>query len=112
MDSEREETRFRPQNRTEPYTGTMVGRCAVPISGQDKGRYFLIVGVTDDGMLLLADGKRHRLDRPKKKKPKHAAVLSSDALIGTSGDMKSLTDAEIRRLLAGFRRGMTGSGNV
>ena len=29
------------------------------LAGRDKGRLFLVVGVTDKGELLLADGKIH-----------------------------------------------------
>jgi pyrimidine deaminase RibD-like protein len=36
----------------------------------------VVVGVTDEGYLLLADGKTRKLETPKKKKKKHAEVLA------------------------------------
>ena len=36
----------------------------------------VVVGVTDEGYLLLADGKTRRLETPKKKKQKHVKMLS------------------------------------
>ncbi|MBP3322107.1 MAG: hypothetical protein J6M12_07105 [Clostridia bacterium] len=36
----------------------------------------VVVGVTDEGYLLLADGKTRKLETPKKKKQKHLMLLS------------------------------------
>ena len=105
MKTERPETRFRPHNGTEPETKIMVGHSAVPTAGQDQGRLFLIVGTTDDGRLLLADGKRHRLDRPKKKKRMHLGPLSENILAQPEAlAAGSVTDGDIRRALAAYRR--------
>lgn len=39
-------------------------------AGHDKGLYFVVVGQRDN-MLLIADGKRRRVLKPKLKKPRH-----------------------------------------
>ena len=99
------ESRFPTGDQKEPNTEALVGRCAVPVSGQDQGRVFLIVGVTGEGLLLLSDGKRRRLNHPKKKKLIHVTVLPESirkADIPETGD--TLTDAEIRRITADYRR--------
>lgn len=99
------ESRFPTGNQKELNTETLWGRCAVPISGQDRGRIFLIIGVTDEGLLLLSDGKRRRLNHPKKKKLIHVTVLPETcrkADIPETGE--ALTDAKIRRITAEIRR--------
>ena len=99
------ESRFPTGNQKEPNTEALAGRCAVPVSGQDQGRIFLIVGVTDEGLLLLSDGKRRRLNHPKKKKLIHVTVLPESipkADIPETGE--TLTDAKIRRITADFRK--------
>ena len=45
------------------------------LAGHDRGLILMVIGKTDDGVLLLSDGKLRTLAAPKKKKPKHAALL-------------------------------------
>ena len=40
------------------------------LSGRDKGKYFFVVETAGD-YALIADGKRRKLERPKRKKQKH-----------------------------------------
>lgn len=54
----------------------LTGRYVRSLSGRDKGMILVVVGVTDEGYLLLADGKTRRLETPKKKKQKHVKMLS------------------------------------
>lgn len=51
------------------------GRFVRSLSGRDKGMILVVVGVTDEGYLLLADGKTRKLETPKKKKQKHVELL-------------------------------------
>ena len=37
------------------------------VAGRDMGRVAITVGVADDGRVLIADGRTHRLKNPKKK---------------------------------------------
>ena len=41
-------------------------------AGRDKNKLMAVVG-TDGKMLLLCDGKEHRLEKPKRKNPLHVA---------------------------------------
>ena len=72
-------------------------------AGRDKGKAFFVLEVEED-FLLLADGKTRKLERPKRKKRKHAAFLAhSDSR--TAGKIRSgekLTNSELRRTLAQF----------
>lgn len=39
--------------------------------GRDEGRIFLVIGEIDADFVWIADGKTHRMDRPKKKRRRH-----------------------------------------
>lgn len=44
-------------------------------AGHDKGGVFAVIGFTDGEIALIADGKRRKLEKPKKKKLKHLEPL-------------------------------------
>lgn len=52
------------------------GQVVRSICGRDKGSFLTVVG-TDGPCLLVADGKRRPLERPKKKKHFHVAVTNT-----------------------------------
>lgn len=56
----------------------MQSRFVLTLAGRDMGRVCLTVGVTDDGRLLIADGRTHKLENPKKKQLKHLLFLDCD----------------------------------
>ena len=56
-------------------TGTMVGKIVQSDAGRDGGRLYVVIGQTDAG-LLLSDGRRRRMNHPKKKKRIHCNVVS------------------------------------
>lgn len=56
-----------------PQSG--IGRLVVSLAGRDKGSVLLIIGVCDDGTVLLADGRRRKVERPKRKKLRHLRLL-------------------------------------
>ena len=62
-------------------------------AGHDRGKYLMVVGVREDGRLLLCDGKNRRLENPKCKSPKHVRVAAR-----SSGEPGS--DRAIRTTLA------------
>ena len=53
-----------------------VGQVVEGLSGREKNRMFFIVKVIDDQYVLISDGKKRKLDRPKLKKVKHLKVYS------------------------------------
>ena len=76
------------------------GRVVQSIQGRDKGGYFLILENRGDGYVTLADGLRHRLDTPKKKKTKHVRakpVLLDLAALRPEGGR--LQDSDLRKAL-------------
>ena len=48
----------------------MVGNVVVSLAGRDKNKAMVIVEKTEN-YLLVCDGKERRLERPKRKNPKH-----------------------------------------
>ncbi len=62
------------------------------------GRVAVTVGVTEDGRVLIADGRTHKLGNPKKKKLKHLLIIDRecgalDSLIHRG----ALTDNELAK---------------
>ncbi len=57
-----------------------VGKVVQSSSGRDKGTYLLCVD-QKDGFLLVCDGRRRPLERPKRKNPRHV-LITDDRLPG------------------------------
>ena len=52
-----------------------IGTLVVSCTGNDKGRAFAVIGMSDS-YLILADGRKRRLEKPKQKKVKHIQKLN------------------------------------
>jgi ribosomal protein L14E/L6E/L27E len=72
-------------------------------AGRDKGCALYVLG-TEGEFLLTADGKRRRVERPKRKKRRHVSFLARDnsALAEKIRNNQSVTNAEVRTALAVF----------
>jgi len=88
------------------YTGQIVRADA----GRDKGGLFLVVGVDQEQQrLLLADGKRRKVSRPKAKKLGHVTHLTDSQrmydhpVIHTLQRGEPVSDRELRRALCAFK---------
>ena len=79
-------------------------------AGREAGSLFYVIGLEDD-YLLLANGKDRTLEKPKRKKRKHAQkVLRSETRVALklqNGD--KVLNSELRRDLAYLSRGMQGN---
>lgn len=51
-----------------------VGQVAKSLSGRDANRLFFIIKLIDSQYVLIVDGKKRKLDRPKQKKVKHLKI--------------------------------------
>ena len=82
----------------EPFTFEP-GRVVESIQGRDKGYFFLVMEAAE-GTVMIADGNRHRLENPKKKKTKHLrakpVVLDLKALRPEGG---TLQNSDLRKAL-------------
>lgn len=59
----------------------IVGRLVQATAGRDKGGLFCVLDEQGD-YLLLADGRSRKVERPKRKKRKHTALVENPALYG------------------------------
>ena len=82
----------------EPFTFEP-GRVVESVQGRDKGHFFLVLEA-NEGIVTIADGRRHRLENPKKKKTKHLrakpVLLNLKALRPEGG---ALQNSDLRRAL-------------
>ena len=64
-----------------------IGSVVQSLSGRDRKRLFVIVGIPEDkrqhGYVLIANGRLHPLEKPKRKNLRHLAVLSQ----GTAAEL-------------------------
>ena len=85
-----------------------IGRIVLALAGRDRDGVFCVVG-EEDGLLLLADGKRRRAAHPKRKKLCHVLPLEGDTFhhpaVGKLKEGKPVSDRELRRALAAFQGG-------
>ncbi len=70
------------------------GCVVISLSGRDKGRLMAVLRTGPDG-LWLADGRRRRVEAPKRKNPRHAALAGC-----TVSEAAMATNRELRRALA------------
>lgn len=73
------------------------------IAGRDQGKYFFVLAV-EENFLLLADGKTRRLESPKRKKRKHTVFMahSSCRVAEKIKCEEKITNSELRKTLAAF----------
>ena len=78
----------------------------ISTAGRDKGEPFFVLG-TEGDFLLLADGKTRPVERPKRKRRKHAKLDRSDggSLSGRIRSSEQITNSELRKAIAALRGG-------
>ena len=71
------------------------------IAGRDTGSYFFVLE-TEGDFLLLADGKRRRLESPKRKRRKHVELVgeSRSPVAEKIRSNGKITNSELRRAIA------------
>lgn len=88
------------------FMNELVGRVARSLAGHDKGEIFWVVGAEGE-FLLLCDGKTRRIARPKRKKLRHAEILTGeDTLHPTAEKLRRnepVSDRELKRALTAFK---------
>ena len=74
------------------------------IAGRDAGSLFFVLA-TEGDFLLLADGKTRPVERPKRKRRKHAALLRADGGVVSQRirSNESITNSELRKAIAAIR---------
>lgn len=69
-----------------------VGSLVWVTAGRDKHRYYVAVAV-HDGFVEIADGRKRRAQKPKRKNVKHISLVEYPVYTG------ELTDKRLRRLI-------------
>jgi ribosomal protein L14E/L6E/L27E len=87
-----------------------VSDIVLSLRGHDAGDYLFVLGL-DGTYLLLADGKRRRVEKPKRKKEKHVRLAAEDGsrVAGKLRAGEKVTNNELRRALADFQTRLTES---
>jgi ribosomal protein L14E/L6E/L27E len=76
-----------------------IGQFVRSKAGRDKDRVFIVMKVVDEKYVQIADGDLRRIEKPKKKKIRHLAVMgqvSTSLKDKLSGDGK-INNAYVRR---------------
>jgi ribosomal protein L14E/L6E/L27E len=86
------------------------GSIVLANAGRDQDGVFFVVGEAD-GFVLLADGKRRKLEHPKRKNPVHICPVLSEGfdhvVIRKLQEGTPVTNRELRQALAAFKEGNT-----
>lgn len=88
-----------------------LGQVVTSKAGRDKGKHFLVVGVTDK-WVLIADGKSRRISDPKKKNAKHliAHEYVAEGIGSKLAAGQKVYDRELRSVLELWQDEPSGQG--
>ncbi len=77
------------------------GRIVKSIAGRDAGHLFFVLAREGD-FLLLVDGKRRKLENPKRKRVKHTAVCQGMTSMASQkiANGEKITNNELRKAIA------------
>ena len=86
----------------------LLGRVAVSTAGRDGRRAFLVVGLSGEGYVLLADGDLRKMEHPKKKKLRHVRLEPAVAedVRGQLMQGNQVQDAQIRKSILSLGYGL------
>ena len=70
-----------------------LGSIVKSIAGKEKDKFFLIIEI-DENYVMIADGKRRPLENPKKKKIKHLEFIKQ-----LDVDISTLNNSRLRKLV-------------
>ena len=72
-------------------------------AGREQGKYFFILE-TEGEYLLLADGKRRRVETPKRKRRKHVELVEegSGPVADKIRSSEKITNSELRKAIAAY----------
>lgn len=82
-----------------------LGTIVLSRAGRDSGRLFAVVAAPGENLRLIADGRLRRVDRPKRKKPRHLLKVGESALVKDLAVSGGLTNSLLRKELALFEKG-------
>lgn len=78
------------------------------LAGHDRGGLFAVIDLADDTHVLIADGKRRKVEKPKRKKCRHLQA------VGRLAPQGAWTNRSLKKALGVFGAGaaaVSGEGN-
>ena len=78
----------------------MLGQIVLVKRGRDKGSFMVVLGL-EEGFVLIADGRRRKLNKPKRKNTRHVSATKSFISLVPDGGRR-LQDADIRKAIRTF----------
>lgn len=82
-----------------------LGQIVKSTAGRDCGELFIILDI-EEAYVYIADGKRRRIESPKKKKLKHLQItyMISEEIAGKLKYNEKITNADIRNNLKDYQQ--------
>lgn len=84
------------------YDTDLGGKLCVSLCGHDKGKIYVIIA-SDDDQVVLADGEKRTIDRPKKKNRRHVQPIIHLPENVTEA-LSECTDLTIKRALRLYKQ--------
>ena len=85
-------------------TNFVIGDVVNSISGHDKNRLFIVVGIDKNGYIAIIDGKYRGKSKPKLKNPKHLIKVAHDDNLLNKVNSPLTTDTEIYKLIKVYKQ--------
>ena len=81
-----------------------IGQIVYATRGRDVGQVFIVVAA-ENGYVMLADGKRRKFAKPKRKKNKHLQATNcfADVVKAKLESGQMIGDSDVRKALAAYR---------
>ncbi|MEF2969031.1 KOW domain-containing RNA-binding protein [Paenibacillus sp. M1] len=82
------------KHRPEPQIGQLVKT----LKGRDAGAVYVIIGISDDRFVLIADGDKRKFDQPKRKNIQHLELqpMISSEVVHSLQESGRVTNAKLR----------------
>lgn len=80
------------------------GDLVLSVAGRDKNRYYIVLAVDGD-YCYICDGKKHKCDKPKKKKIKHVISTGEKSRLVQEklSENACVTNVQLRREISSYR---------
>ena len=85
-------------------TNFVVGDIVKSVSGHDKNRLFIVVGIDKNGYLAIIDGKYRIKTKQKLKNPKHLQLVAHDENILNKVNSQIATNTEIYKAIKVYKQ--------
>lgn len=84
-------------------TDFLVGDIVRSLSGHDKNRLYIVMGIDKFNKIAIIDGRYHEKNKPKTKNPKHLIKIAHSDELLNKVNSQNVTNAEIYRLIKAYQ---------